>query len=382
MIALLARVEGIGSDVMPPCPRLLRGFAGCSGIDCMRPLLLLALLLAACSGQPPGNLSWDARNLTLRNGPEITWASAFGVDHPLAGRIWQPAQERYVEPEAVAAALRTARFVLLGEKHDNIDHHRIQAWLLSTMVRDGRRPAVAFEMFTTDQEEILSKYLAVHPDDAAGLGDAVSWAQTGWPDWALYQPVVQQALDAGAPLLAAGLPRGTLRAIARQGLGALGDEQVASLGLDQPLPPEDAARLRIEIIENHCHQLPDSMIDPMLSVTAAKDVHMAATLVRGAQMANRDSAVLVAGSGHARSDRGVPWHLRRMAPGRQLVAIGLLEVSQDEVDPASYVAGFHADGMPFDFVWFTPRTDDSDPCEVYAEQLRRAKERHLEQQTE
>jgi hypothetical protein len=71
-----------------------------------------------------------------------------------------------------------------------------------------------------------------------------------------------------------------------------------------------------------------------------------------------------------------------MARGRSAVAVGLLEIIQDEVDPAAYVAAFHTDAMPFDFVWFTPRTDESDPCEVYAEQLRRAKQRHLERQTE
>jgi len=30
--------------------------------------------------------------------------------------------------------------------------------------------------------------------------------------------------------------------------------------------------------------------------------------------------------------------------------------------------------LPFDFVWFTPRVDDDDPCEVFAEQLRRIRE--------
>jgi len=348
----------------------------------MRPLLILALLLAACSGGPSPELSADVDDLALPGGPGNAWQSAIGRDHPLAGRIWLPARKQYAEPEAVVASLRTASFVLLGEKHDNVDHHRIQAWLLKRMVQDGRRPAVAFEMFTTDQEETLDAHLAAHPGDAAGLGEALAWAESGWPDWGLYQPVVQTALDAGAPLLAASLPRGTLRAIASQGFDALGAEQVRALGLEQPLPPEENARLRVEIMENHCNQLPESMIDPMVTITAAKDAVMAAAMLRGARMAGRDSAALVAGGGHARADRGVPWHLRRMAPGRSAVAVGLLEVIQDEVDPAAYVAAFHTDAMPFDFVWFTPRTDESNPCEVYAEQLRRAKQRHLERQTE
>jgi len=27
------------------------------------------------------------------------------------------------------------------------------------------------------------------------------------------------------------------------------------------------------------------------------------------------------------------------------------------------------DGLPFDYVWFTPRVDESDPCEKFREQL-------------
>jgi uncharacterized iron-regulated protein len=84
--------------------------------------------------------------------PGAPWISEYETGHPLAGRIWQPAAARFVAPEAVAAALTAARFVLLGEKHDNADHHRIQAWLVGSMIAAGRRPAVAFEMFNRDQQ--------------------------------------------------------------------------------------------------------------------------------------------------------------------------------------------------------------------------------------
>lgn len=338
-------------------------------------LAIAAIGLGGCHGgyQSP---------VTAPSEPGPPWVSQGLREHPLSGRIWRTSDGRFVDAAQVVADLRSASFVLLGEKHDNADHHRIQAWLVDSMVARGRRPALAFEMLTTDRNEALASYLANEDADAAGLGEAVGWGETSWPDWALYQPIAQSALDSGAPILAAGLPRHTARAIAKKGVLALGAERVGALGLDHPMPPQRAAMLRAEIIESHCDQLPESMIDPMATVMTTQDALMAHTLVMGEEMAGRDGAVLIAGSGHVRADRGVPWHLRRMAPGRPVTSIGLIEVEAGKTEPAAYAATFGSGGLPFDFVWFTPRTDDRDPCETYADQLERAKRRHREEQAE
>ncbi len=308
--------------------------------------------------------------------PGLPWVSAFDRGHPLAGRIWRPAEQRFAAPDEVAAALAKASFVLLGEKHDNADHHLIQAWLLERLIASGRRPAVAFEMFTRDQEAALTAHLAAHPRDAEGIAEAVDWAASGWPDWDLYRPLAQAALDDGLPVMAASLPRQTVHAVVRKGIEGLGPETAARLGKAPDLPAAQAAALRQEIIEAHCNQLPEAMIDPMVTVTTVKDVIMADTLVRGARTEGVDAALLIAGNGHVRADRGVPWYLRRGAPSAITVAIGLLEVAPGEGDPAAYAARFGAEILPFDFVWFTPRVDDRDPCAVYADQLRRVKQRH------
>ncbi len=131
--------------------------------------------------------------------PGAPWISEHARDHPLAGRIWDSAAARFVAPEAVVAALGQARYVLLGEKHDTADPHRILAWLGARMIAAGRRPALAFEMFTSNQQAALDAHLAAQPRDAAGIGTAVNWANSGWPDWEQYQPIAQAALDGGAP---------------------------------------------------------------------------------------------------------------------------------------------------------------------------------------
>ncbi len=308
--------------------------------------------------------------------PGAPWVSEHARDHPLAGRIWQPEAARFVAPEAVVAALGQARFVVLGEKHDNPDHHRIQAWLVGSMIAAGRRPALAFEMFASDQQAALDGHLAARPKDAAGIGAAVNWAKSGWPDWKLYQPIAQAALDGGAAILAANLPRPVLRKLSRQGVSALGAERVAALGLDRPLPEELAAPLREEISVSHCGQLPESMIAPMATVMTARDAQMAEVLRRGARRVGHDGAVLITGKGHARNDRAVPFHLRRGDGAASIVSLGLVEVAEGVTEPAAYAEFLGAAALPFDFVWFTPIADPEDPCEKFAEQLKQARERH------
>ncbi len=312
--------------------------------------------------------------------PGPPWVSELERDHPLTGRIWRLSEAEFVDPDRLAAALEGARFLLLGEKHDNADHHRIQAWVIETLISRGRRPAVALEMLNSTQEAPLAAHLAAHPGDAAGIGVAVGWAETGWPAWETYQPIAQAALAGGAPILAANLPRRTIRAIVREGIEALGLGRATTLGLNRDaLTGENRSLLRTEIIESHCNQLPDSMIDPMVTVMTARDAQMADAMLRGAAMAGRDGAVLIAGNGHARVDHGTPLYLARRAPGERVLSLGLLEVSEDLREPTDYAARFNVEHLPFDFVWFTPRVDNQDPCEKFAAPLRGARERHLKQ---
>ena len=122
------------------------------------------------------------------------------------------------------------------------------------------------------------------------------------------------------------------------------------------------------------------MIGPMVTVMTARDAHMAAVLVRAAATGDRDAAVLIAGTGHARADHGVPFNLRRFEPEARIVSLGLVEVIEAANQPAAYAERFGVDVIPFDFVWFTPVADPEDPCARFADQLRRARERH-EQET-
>jgi len=76
------------------------------------------------------------------------------------------------------------------------------------------------------------------------------------------------------------------------------------------------------------------------------------------------SAILIAGNGHVRADRGVPWHLRQRARETPVTTVLLMEVEDGQTEPADYVPR-GPDGRPAaDHVIFTPRAERADPCEA------------------
>jgi uncharacterized iron-regulated protein len=284
--------------------------------------------------------------------PLPEWQSPLGRDHPLTGTIWDVRAAAPITRDTLVARLAARRFVLLGEKHDNPDHHRLQAWTVAELVAAGRRPAVAFEMFRADQADAIARHLAVSPGDARGLGDALDWHRSGWPAWSMYAPIVDVALRAKLPLIAANLSTAATAALLRGGVAALDPAEVTRLGLDRSLPDDVRQRLAAEIRDGHCGQLPERAIEPFILVQRARDAHMAAAM-RGA---GGDGAVLIAGAGHVRRDMGVP----RLQPEGETGSVAFVEVRADvTVAPA----------LAVDYVWLTPRVDDRDPCERFRKDL-------------
>lgn len=295
--------------------------------------LLCPLVLIACAATPP--------SLT----------APLERDHPLVGKLWLPSESRFASVDEVVGRARAAQAILLGETHDNPDHHALQAWMLRRITADGARPLVAFEMITPDQDPALRRHLAEHPGDAAGLGAALAWEKSGWPDWALYRPIAAAALEAGSPLAAANL-------------GAVGIAKAKADTL--ALPPLPAAQVTVmeqEIRDGHCGMLPESALPPMVRIQRGRDAAMAAVLAAGVRA--NGQAVLIAGTGHIRRDHAVPAVLAIQAPQTPVFALGFLEVRPGRDTPAAYET-------PFDAVWFTPAAEREDMCAAFKRHMEKS----------
>lgn len=330
----------------------------------MRPSTLFRLvpllLLAGCATSGSQTATPQASE------PPRTWQSPLLRDHPLAGRIWDVSQGRWVDESALRAELAKSHFVLLGEQHDNADHHLLQASLVRALSRNGRHPALAFEMLGVEQQPLVDEALAREPGSPDAIAQAVDWPKSGWPDWALYRPIFAAGIERGLPIVAANFPKAQGKALAMQGLSALSPEQVSQLGLDTPLPEDAARALRAELFESHCGYMPQEHMEPMMYVQRARDAQMAERLLASDK---GDGAILITGSGHARTDRGVPARLATLSSGAKVLSVAFVEVSAGKLEPQAYVDRFGTGRLPFDYIWFTPAAQREDLCEKLRKQM-------------
>lgn len=312
------------------------------------------------------------------------WATLWTTDgptaakHPLTGNVlWgdKPIEDAAVTAGpacpmtplnhlGVAIMSRVARgsLILMGEVHDNLEHHRLRAGLLPVMPGNS---AIVFEQIRADQQAGLDQFAdfntkARRPGTAGDLFRFLDWDNSGWPSSEIYKPLFQAAIDAKLPILAGDPSKETLRAVGKQGEAALAPEERARLQLDQPLAAALAGALNVELKEGHCNLLPDSALPRMQQVQRFRDATLADNLLKAAE--KHGSAFLIAGNGHVRTDRGVPWYLRQRAPGRKVVSVMLIEVEDGKTDPQAYVPR-DPDGKPAaDYILFTPRAERADPC--------------------
>lgn len=284
-------------------------------------LLLVAALLSACQASLPALPAWQS--------PE-------GLQHPELGQIVELRTGVLLTPEQLLARLAAAPKVLVGERHDNPDHHALQLWLLRALAAQRPQGSLLLEMLTPDQQVKVDQ---VRASIAAGQApqdilSALAW-QPGWA-WSLYGPLVQHVLRQPYPLLAANLERREIMQIYAQVPPLQGQASTA--------PPVREALLK-QIRQSHCNLLPESQLPAMLAVQQQRDRRMAEAL-----LAAPEPSLLFAGAFHVRRELGVPLHLQDLGAAKGVQVLILAE------------AGSQVAAEAADFVWYTPAQPEQDHC--------------------
>jgi uncharacterized iron-regulated protein len=284
-------------------------------------LLLVAALLSACQASLPALPAWQS--------PE-------GLQHAELGQIVELHTGARLTPEQLLTRLAAAPKVLVGERHDNPDHHALQLWLLRALAAQRPQGSLLLEMLTPDQQVKVEQVRAAiaagqAPQDILG---ALNW-QPGWA-WSLYGPLVQHALRQPYPLLAANLERREVMQIYAQVPQLQGQASTAQ-------PVREA--LLEQIRQSHCNLLPESQLPAMLAVQQQRDRRMAEAL-----LAAPAPSLLFAGAFHVRRELGVPLHLQDLGAAEGVQVLILAEV------------GSQVDAESADYVWYTPAQPEQDHC--------------------
>lgn len=312
--------------------------------------------------------------------------------HPLIGRIWIARDNRTIDgpalsrgiivgaPLADAIGAKAGQLLLLGEIHDNPEHHLFRAGLIDAVTGPnafGRtaHPAVVAEHIRADQAVALEAFAnrpAAPADQMADLlFEHLDWPRSGWPAASNFKPLYAAIIEARLPILPGDAARDRIRTLARGGSAALAPDEGARLGFGHDWTAPLARALADEIKGSHCGMLPDAAIPGMSFAQRYRDAHLADAMIAAAE--RHGGAILLAGNGHVRTDRGVPWYLRHRTGSRPILAVMLAEVEDGSTDPARYAPRDPAGRPAVDVIVFTPRARRDDPCEKMREHMQKAK---------
>jgi uncharacterized iron-regulated protein len=238
-------------------------------------------------------------------------------------------------------AARVADIVVLGEQHDNADHHvRQAAWTQALSPT-----ALVFEMLTPEQADLAAFDWA----DQATLDAAIGWSQSGWPSFDMYFPIFDAAPD--AVIYGAGVLREELRAKLQSPLEA--HPLSARFGFDQPADPQEQAAREALQAQAHCNALPEEMLPMMVDAQRLRDMALADAALQAVDEVG-GPVIIITGNGHARSDWGVPALLAYAAPQLRVFALGQGE------DGGAVTGGF---SLTLD----APAPVRTDPCAAFTE---------------
>lgn len=324
------------------------------GDDLQRHLLILLVLfgVSACSVTVEKAVEGSAQPSLLLS------------DHALANKIWDVRAQEFISQQTLLERAVASEFLLLGETHDNPVHHRYQAWMIDGLQSQKRSAVVAFEMISRQQGMLIAdkQYRSVD-----SLLTALKPAPTNWQYDPHYLPLFESAISAGFKILSASLDRENIRAI-----GSKGEQEIPApikTTLDyNALSAKQEASLKKEIVGSHCGMDHAGMVSAMMLTQRVKDAVMTGSLLDSDAV---DTNVLVAGSGHTRKDWGVPKYLVQSRPDAKIVAMAWLEVVPEADVVADYAQRWGEGVLPFDYVWFTPRTNRPDPCEQFRQHMKR-----------
>jgi uncharacterized iron-regulated protein len=206
--------------------------------------------------------------------------------------------------------LEAATFILIGEQHDNAQHHLFQAQVIEGLVQSGRSVIVGMEMFDRTKQYPLNLW-TLNRLSGAEFIEQSEW-QTQWGfDFALYRPIFEVVYRHRLRLVGLNVPRALVRQTARQGWQSVSEAE--RLGIPDPdLSVEEHRKLFYALLGGE-HPTGQAQNDNFYTAQVVWDTGMADTALRYLERtvpSPRLAFVILAGNGHVMYDVGISLCLR------------------------------------------------------------------------
>jgi uncharacterized iron-regulated protein len=291
--------------------------------------------------------------------PAAALAPTHGCLDPATWTALSQAPLRKVEAAEILAEMAKREVVLLGEFHDQDDHHRWQVHTLAALHVLRPNMVIGFEMFPRRVQPALDKWIAGELSLKQFLEQS-EWSRVWNMPAELYVPLFQFARIHRVPMVALNIDGALSKAVREKGW----DQVPESLreGVGRPTKPPEAYldflfnTYRVHPVGHAANGAEASKTDPaflrFVESQTTWDRAMAEMLARHAlsgDAGQRPLAVGIMGSGHVRYGHGVPHQLRDLGVQRIGTLLPLsVETNCREVQPGMADAVFGLPAIPMD----------------------------------
>lgn len=156
----------------------------------MRKFILISMITLASV-----SLGACRQNVTIKQ--DAPGQKAFLTD----GQIYDLHSGKIISSSELLADLATARHLIIGEKHDNAEHHQIELWLIQNLLIQRPQGSVLLEMLTSEQQPRVNQVKCWLKDNPvvrdSRVQELLNW-QKGW-SWEMYGDIVMQLLRGPYP---------------------------------------------------------------------------------------------------------------------------------------------------------------------------------------
>lgn len=211
--------------------------------------------------------------------------------------------------------------VILGEYHDNVDHHLMQLAIVKDLSK-FHNYALAFEMLNTDLQGFIDEAKKNKQNvKKEELEKTIRWQDDWYYDD--YKDLIEYAFYEDNALVAANFSVKEVQKI-------YDGEKLAPL--KEGKSTTNAVKSKIKELVNSFHSMSDEASAVFVEVQMRRDRSMAEVLASLNQ-----PSILITGMFHASKDIGVPLHLKDLKPDKKVAVVAL---DKDGMNDTSKEADF------------------------------------------
>lgn len=141
-------------------------------------------------------------------------------------RLYDLEQQEILSQTQALKKLKRARIVLVGEHHNNVDHHLAQLKVIQLLHNTGRKVAIGLEMFRQDSQQALDQWIAGRISEDQFKPIYLDNWNFGWE---LYGPIFTYAREHRIPMVGLNVSRKITAQVAYHGFESLSEAQKGAL---------------------------------------------------------------------------------------------------------------------------------------------------------